>query len=183
MIVIVSCICVGIFVITLLFYCTVQCIEAALRGQDVFCLMPTGGGKSLVYQLPAWCCPGLAVVFSPLISLIQDQVEALLTMGIRAAYFSASKNETENGAVFDELYQISTGRDGGRVTDYYGDNGGGSQEGSIKLLYLTPEKYKNSPKMKNMLKRLYNSGKLSRYVIDEAHCLVSKPSLLCYMVA
>lgn len=158
-----------------------QCIEAALAGRDVFCLMPTGGGKSLVYQLPAWCCPGLAVVFSPLISLIQDQVEALLTMGIRAAYFSASKNEADNAAVFDELYHISTGRDGGRVSDYYttSEGGSGSQEGSIKLLYLTPEKYKNSPKMKNMLKRLYNSGKLSRYVIDEAHCLVCFLGILC----
>jgi len=56
------------------------CIQAALQGRDVFCLMPTGGGKSLVYQLAAWCCPGLAVVFSPLLSLIQDQVGALLSM-------------------------------------------------------------------------------------------------------
>lgn len=155
-----------------------QCIEAALAGRDVFCLMPTGGGKSLVYQLPAWCCPGLAVVFSPLISLIQDQVEALITVGINAAYFSASRNEADNAAVFDDLYHICTGRDGGgkRVTDYFGNGveggGGGSQEGPIKLLYLTPEKFKNSPKMKNMLRRLYDAGKLSRFVIDEAHCLV-----------
>lgn len=161
-----------------------QCIEAALAGRDVFCLMPTGGGKSLVYQLPAWCCPGLAVVFSPLISLIQDQVEALITVGIRAAYFSASRNEADNAAVFDELYHISTGRDGGggggRMTDFFGGGGGGggdvggggSQDGPIKLLYLTPEKFKNSPKMKNMLRRLYEAGKLSRFVIDEAHCLV-----------
>jgi hypothetical protein len=60
-----------------------ECVEAALAGRDVFCLMPTGGGKSVVYQLPAWCCPGLAVVFSPLISLIQDQVDAMHAIGIR----------------------------------------------------------------------------------------------------
>jgi hypothetical protein len=59
------------------------CVEAALGGRDVFCLMPTGGGKSIVYQLPAWCCAGVAVVFSPLISLIQDQVDAMLAIGIR----------------------------------------------------------------------------------------------------
>ena len=52
------------------------------------------------------------------------------------------------------------------------EGGEGSQEGSIKLLYLTPEKFKNSPKMKNVLSRLYEAGKLSRFVIDEAHCLV-----------
>lgn len=59
------------------------CVEAALNGSDVFCLMPTGGGKSIVYQLPAWCCAGIAVVFSPLISLIQDQVDAMVAIGIR----------------------------------------------------------------------------------------------------
>jgi superfamily II DNA helicase RecQ len=48
-----------------------ECVQSALQGRDVFCLMPTGGGKSVVYQLPAWCAPGLAVVFSPLLSLIQ----------------------------------------------------------------------------------------------------------------
>jgi superfamily II DNA helicase RecQ len=60
-----------------------ECVEAALNGRDVFCLMPTGGGKSVVYQLPAWCTPGLSVVFSPLLSLIQDQVDALNEINIK----------------------------------------------------------------------------------------------------
>lgn len=60
-----------------------ECIVATLEGRDVFCLMPTGGGKSVVYQLPAWCSRGLAVVFSPLLSLIIDQVELLTAMDIR----------------------------------------------------------------------------------------------------
>lgn len=55
--------------------------------------MPTGGGKSVVYQLPAWCCPGIAVVFSPLISLIQDQVEALNAIKIRAVMSSSGTND------------------------------------------------------------------------------------------
>lgn len=137
-----------------------ECIAAAMRGQDVFCLMPTGGGKSLVYQLPAWCCPGLAVVFSPLVSLMQDQVDALLAIGIRASYLSASRNEVENSNIFEELYQLSV--TGGSSN---------SQDGPIKLLYITPEKFRNSPKMKNALLRLYQKGLLSRFVIDETHCL------------
>jgi hypothetical protein len=63
-----------------------ECIEAALEGKDVFCLMPTGGGKSIVYQLPAVCCEGLSVVFSPLVSLIQDQVDSMNAVNIRAVY-------------------------------------------------------------------------------------------------
>jgi ATP-dependent DNA helicase RecQ len=60
-----------------------ECVTAALKGNDVYCLMPTGGGKSIVYQLPAWCDRGLSIVFSPLISLIQDQVDAMNAIGIR----------------------------------------------------------------------------------------------------
>jgi ATP-dependent helicase YprA (DUF1998 family) len=66
-----------------------ECVEAALKDKDVYCLMPTGGGKSIVYQLPAWCNRGLSIVFSPLISLIQDQVDAMNAIGIRYMGFIA----------------------------------------------------------------------------------------------
>jgi superfamily II DNA helicase RecQ len=144
-----------------------ECIEAALSGRDVFCLMPTGGGKSLVYQLPAICCPGLAVVFSPLISLIQDQVEAMTAVGIRAVSFASNMStngsynlndsfaDVENRALFDELRNMR------------GDQG----DNDIKMLYITPEKFSKSEYLKRVLKGLCSRGLLSRFVIDEAHCM------------
>jgi hypothetical protein len=130
-----------------------ECIEAALAGKDVFCLMPTGGGKSLVYQLPAYCCPGISVVFSPLLSLIQDQVDAMKATGIKAVYFSSTQGEGDGQQIYDDLYHYT------------------ESSTSIKLLYLTPEKYSKSQKIKNLLKTLYNRQLLSRFVLDEAHCL------------
>ena len=130
-----------------------SCVEAAMSRQDVFCLMPTGGGKSLVYQLPALCCPGVAVVFSPLISLIQDQVDAMRAIGVRAAYFSAVMDESESRLLFDELRNVK------------------GADGELKLLYLTPEKFSKSEYTRRVLKTLCDRGMLSRFVIDEAHCL------------
>ncbi|KAG5192056.1 hypothetical protein JKP88DRAFT_352087 [Tribonema minus] len=109
-----------------------EVVRAAMRGRDVFVLIPTGGGKSLCYQLPAVCCPGLTVVFSPLLSLVHDQAEI--------------------APVMDELYQLPP-------------------FGGLKLLYITPEKLDKSGAIKQVLRRLYERGLLSRFVIDEAHCL------------
>lgn len=134
-----------------------ECVEAALSGRDVFCLMPTGGGKSLVYQLPAVCCPGVAVVFSPLISLIQDQVDAMNAIGIRAVYLAASMTEQENRAVCNELRSMRPG--------------GTQEDNEIKLLYLTPEKFSKSDYMRRILQELSDRGMLSRFVLDEAHCV------------
>lgn len=137
-----------------------ECIEAALQRRDVFCLMPTGGGKSVVYQLPAFCCPGLAVVFSPLLSLIQDQVDAMGAIGIRAAYMGSSLDEAESRSLFQELYQYRSAQD----VQQHGDR-------AIKMLYITPEKFSKSAALKSLLSSLEKKGLLSRFVVDEAHCL------------
>ena len=130
-----------------------DCIDAAMSGRDVFCLMPTGGGKSLVYQLPAWCCAGLAAVFSPLVSLIQDQVDAMNAIGIKAVNTSTSLDEYNSRLLLSELHRYE------------------GREDEPKLIYITPEKFAKSPGLKSALQSLVSRGLLSRFVIDEAHCM------------
>lgn len=131
-----------------------ECIKKAMEGRDIFCLMPTGGGKSIVYQLPSYCCNGLAICFSPLLSLIVDQVDSLKENGIRAVCLASSNNEHENKDITDELYSYDPERDD-----------------AIKLLYITPERFSKSEKLKSIIKRLCQRNLVSRFVIDEAHCL------------
>jgi len=128
-------------------------IEHAMKGQDVFVLMPTGGGKSLCYQLPAWCSPGLSIVISPLLSLIQDQVQSLTKLGVQSVFLNSAQDyETEQKVITARLFQ---------ATDH----------GGIKLLYITPEKLRHSNIIQNILKKLYERNLLSRFVVDEAHCM------------
>ena len=128
-------------------------IEQALNGRDVFVLMPTGGGKSLCYQLPAWCCPGLAVVISPLLSLVQDQVQSLTKLGIQSVFLNSTQDyQSEQVDITHRLKETTA-------------------HGGVKLLYLTPEKLRHSNLLQSILKRLYNKNLISRFVIDEAHCL------------
>lgn len=130
-----------------------EVIEHAVNGRDVFVLMPTGGGKSLCYQLPACCCPGLSVVISPLLSLIQDQVQSLTKCGVDAVFLNSSQDyETEQRVIMSKLSSTS-------------------EHGGVKLLYITPEKLSHSGVVKNILQRLYSRGLISRFVVDEAHCL------------
>ncbi|GMP39290.1 hypothetical protein CsSME_00010182 [Camellia sinensis var. sinensis] len=96
-----------------------EVINATMSGHDVFVLMPTGGGKSLTYQLPALICQGITLVISPLVSLIQDQIMHLLQANIPAAYLSANMEWTDQQEIFREL-----------CSDYC----------KYKLLYVTPEK-------------------------------------------
>ena len=141
-----------------------ECIDAALQSRDVFCLMPTGGGKSMVYQLPAWCNIGISIVFSPLLSLIQDQCDAMNAISIRAVYMTSTQSESEVKALYSELFRRKNQRD-------MNGNNMLEDEDAVKLLYITPEKFSKSPAMKSLLHSLYEKQLLSRFVIDEAHCL------------
>ena len=103
--------------------------------------------------MPAWCCPGLAVVISPLLSLIQDQVQALLQLGIQAVFLASSQNyETEQVDIVRRLRAVTA-------------------HGGVKMLYITPEKLNNSTMVQNLLRQLANRNLVSRFVVDEAHCL------------
>ena len=139
-----------------------DCIDAALGDRDVFCLMPTGGGKSIVYQLPALCCPGVTIVFSPLVSLIQDQVDLMRAVNVQAAYMASGKDE-ENSGIMNSLLYASDPR-----PNWSDDE---ASSGLIKLLYVTPERYKASERLRQVLQSLERKGLLSRFVIDEAHCM------------
>jgi len=118
-------------------------INTIIDRQDVFAVMPTGGGKSLCYQLPALVLEGTAVVISPLISLMKDQVDAARENGIAAAFMNSSLDQRE-------------------ITDIYRR----IKANQIKLLYIAPERFA----MPQFLERL-KEIRLSLFAIDEAHCI------------
>ena len=118
-------------------------INAALDGKDSLVLLPTGGGKSVCYQVPALALSGLTVVISPLISLMQDQVAQLQALGVKAAYINNSLNREEQLQIYQQLHS-----------------------GQIKLLYVAPEKVLQ----REFLERLSHLN-ISLFAIDEAHCV------------
>ena len=118
-------------------------VRAILENRDVFAVMPTGGGKSLCYQLPAVLLPGTCMVISPLISLMKDQVDGARANGIRAAFLNSSLDPEDRDAVMQQLLS-----------------------NSLDLLYVAPERF-TLEAFKKMLGRV----NISMAVIDEAHCI------------
>ncbi|KAI3571773.1 hypothetical protein IWW34DRAFT_240498 [Fusarium oxysporum f. sp. albedinis] len=133
-----------------------EAINATLGGKDAFVLMPTGGGKSLCYQLPAVIktgkTQGITIVVSPLLSLMQDQVDHMKALGVQAVAFNG-----EYSAEYKR--QVMTAFEKRSPEDY------------IELLYVTPEMVSKNTTFNNGLRTLYDKGKLARIVIDEAHCV------------
>ena len=122
-------------------------IEHVTRGGDALVLMPTGGGKSLCYQIPALCRSGLGIVISPLIALMQDQVDALKQLGVSAAFLNSSLDAEAAREVSHKL-----------------------KRGELKLLYVAPERLMTESFL-NLLEGLQQNNGIALFAIDEAHCV------------
>ena len=120
-----------------------EVVEQVIGGGDALVLMPTGAGKSLCYQIPALVRPGTGVVISPLIALMQDQVDALRALGVRAGFLNSTQDMDERRLVEAEFVA-----------------------GELDLLYLAPERLRVEATV-----RLLERGSISLFAIDEAHCV------------
>lgn len=118
-------------------------VESLLKNEDVVAIMPTGAGKSICFQIPALCKLGLTVVFSPLISLMKDQVDGLVDQNIPAALINSTLTQTEFNKT---MYDV--------------------RSGNIKLLYIAPERLGS-----NFFCNVLRSMPISQVIVDEAHCI------------
>ena len=118
-------------------------IDHVCAGEDALVLMPTGGGKSICYQIPSFVLPGMGIVVSPLIALMRDQVRALTAVGIQAAYLNSTLSPSEQRDVMDL-----------------------AEHGNLDLLYIAPERLASGSAL-NMLRRIG----VSMIAVDEAHCV------------
>ncbi|WP_370526981.1 DNA helicase RecQ [Methylobacter sp. BlB1] len=118
-------------------------IEQLLAGQDALVLMPTGGGKSLCYQIPALIRPGVGIVISPLIALMQDQVTSLLQVGVKAAFLNSTLDQGEVRIIEQQLLR-----------------------GELDLLYIAPERLTSARTL-----ALFERLEIALFAIDEAHCV------------
>ncbi len=118
-------------------------IDTVFQGKDNVVIMPTGGGKSICYQLPGILLPNITLVISPLIALMKDQVDGLKVNGIEAAYLNSSQSETEQQDIITSV-----------------------EKNELKLLYVAPESLQ-------FVDRFLTDGKVSLIAIDEAHCISS----------
>jgi len=120
-----------------------EIIDHIINGKDALILMPTGGGKSLCYQIPALCLPGVAVIVSPLIALMQDQVESLKQLGIRASVLNSTLSARESSEVEEKM-----------------------RNGDLDIVYVSPERLNTESFLDNI-----EQCQLSLFAIDEAHCV------------
>ena len=118
-------------------------IQTLIAGNDALVLMPTGGGKSLCYQIPALARDGCGIVISPLIALMQDQVDAMRLLGVKAAFLNSTQSADEVRAIEQQLV-----------------------EGSLDLLYIAPERLTQARTL-----QLLKEAELALFAIDEAHCV------------
>lgn len=118
-------------------------VESLLNNEDVIAIMPTGAGKSICFQIPALCKPGLTIVFSPLISLMKDQVDSLLDQNIPAALINSTLTQTEFNKT---MYDVRSGR--------------------VKLLYIAPERLSS-----NFFCNVLRGLPIAQVIVDEAHCI------------
>eukprot|EP01119_Soliformovum_irregulare_P015351 TRINITY_DN4311_c0_g1_i2.p1 TRINITY_DN4311_c0_g1~~TRINITY_DN4311_c0_g1_i2.p1 ORF type:complete len:1067 (-),score=371.11 TRINITY_DN4311_c0_g1_i2:259-3459(-) len=127
-----------------------EIINATMAKRDVFVLMPTGGGKSLTFQLPAVVDKGVTIVISPLVALIVDQIMNLKSINIYAESLGSTQTDEGSREVWSECMKNAP---------------------TLKLLYVTPEKIAQSMATQRLIQNLHQKGNLARVVIDEAHCV------------